>query len=105
MDHSVNIWKHKVCGEHLHQGDICQFIRCNILIQGHPEQTIKVITIVEGKDSRMVGFVPKSFQGMESVYIHIGRLIVINKIYKDSTNLYKQRLASNKDRVVNEGKM
>ena len=62
-------------------------------------------TIVEGRDSCMVGFVPKSFQGMERVYTHIGRLIVINEIYKDSTSVYKQSLASNKDRVVNEGKM
>lgn len=87
--------EHAVCGEHLHQGDICRLIRCNVLIEGTPEESIKVVKVVEGRDMCMVGFVPRSFQAMERVYSHIDGLIRINEIYKDSTNVYKQRLAKN----------
>ena len=82
---------HEVCGEHLHPGDMCKLILCNVLIDSVPEESIKVVKVVHGTESCMVGFVPRSFQAMERIYSHIGNMIVVNEIYKDSDNLYKQR--------------
>lgn len=76
-------------------GDVCRLVKCNVLIQGIPEEAIKVVKVVDGSDACMVAFVPRSFQSMERIYSHIGGLIVINEIYKDSLNPYKQRLATN----------
>jgi hypothetical protein len=90
-----NCQDHDVCGEHLCNGDICRLVRCNVLIQGIAEESIKVVKVVDGSDKCMVAFVPRSFQSMERIYSHIGGLIVINEIYKDSPNPYKQRMATN----------
>jgi hypothetical protein len=90
---SCNI--HEICGDHLRQGDVCRLLFCNIMIQNVATEAIKVVKVVNGLDACMVGFVPRSFQSMERIYSHVGQLIIIDEIYKESANPYKQRLDKN----------
>ena len=85
---------HEVCGEHLCEGDVCRLVLTTVSIQNIEEEAIKVVKVVNGIDTCMVGFVTRSFTAMERVYSHVGGLIIINEMYSKSTNEYKQRLSA-----------
>ena len=84
---------HEVCGDHLKEGDVCRLVLITLSIRNVEEEAIKVMKVVDGNDTCMVGFVSRSFTAMERVYSHAGRQIVIDEIYKTSANPYKQKLA------------
>jgi hypothetical protein len=87
---------HAICGDSLVAGDICRLVPCSVTINNVDEEAIKVVKVVDGMETCMVGYVPRSFAAMEKVYAHasIGGCIVINKIYKDCNNDYKKQLAN-----------
>ena len=74
---------HACCGDNIRPGSIVTFKLAMVLIHGKEEEGIKVVHVVDGKETCTVGFLPKHILEKKR-YHHLNKMAKIIICYQDS---------------------
>ena len=74
---------HACCGDNIRPGSIVTFKLAVVVIKGKKEEAIKVIHVIDGKETCTVGFLPKSIL-KDKRYHYLNKMARIILCYEDS---------------------
>jgi hypothetical protein len=82
---------HTMCGDHVKVGDVLRLVKTVVTINGHLEDAIKLIKIIDGADACTVAFIPRLQVRLPIVLRNINHFCVVKELYSQSTNSYKRQ--------------
>ena len=82
---------HACCGESVAVGDVIRLVKTVVTIDGHDEEAVKCVKVVNGADACTVGFVPRVEAALPKVCSHLNKFAQVKELYHQSTSNYKRR--------------
>jgi hypothetical protein len=82
---------HRVCGEHVVEGDVLRLVMTVVSIGEEVEEAVKLVRIMDGMDGCTVGFIPRVQSRLPKVLQNINKFCVVHELYNSSSSTYKRK--------------